>query len=167
MFGTQVLECFASERHSGLGERGSHNYRLTSLQLTGDALTLGKNHRTNQVRIHLSPPDKVCIMILLIVVSVFACMGWIVSVPECVAQVGFRVSGGLHSELFGFLSLGFRTVAGGARVGESWCRELEVSSGNSVRELVGFCFGEWEFFVLEKLVVLGRLYLDTLLMFIF
>jgi hypothetical protein len=26
-----VLECFASERHSGLGERRSHNYRLTRL----------------------------------------------------------------------------------------------------------------------------------------
>jgi hypothetical protein len=27
-----VLECFASERHSGLGERRSHDYRLTGLQ---------------------------------------------------------------------------------------------------------------------------------------
>jgi hypothetical protein len=36
-----VLECFASERHSGLGERRSHDYRLTGLQAyktTGDAL---------------------------------------------------------------------------------------------------------------------------------
>jgi hypothetical protein len=27
-----VLECFASERHSGLGEQRSHDYRLTGLQ---------------------------------------------------------------------------------------------------------------------------------------
>jgi hypothetical protein len=27
-----VLECFASERHSGLGERRSHDYKLTCLQ---------------------------------------------------------------------------------------------------------------------------------------
>jgi hypothetical protein len=27
-----VLECFASERHSGLGERRSHDYMVTGLQ---------------------------------------------------------------------------------------------------------------------------------------
>jgi hypothetical protein len=28
-----VLECFASERHSGLGERGSHDYRVTGFKV--------------------------------------------------------------------------------------------------------------------------------------
>ena len=53
----------------------------------------------------LPPLLRVCIVILVSLVSVFAYMGWIVSVPECVAQVGFRFPGGLHSELLGFLSV--------------------------------------------------------------